>query len=210
MHLRAPETRALHERRVDLEDAPAFRIDDGELVETAVEREVITIAAGGRRRGRCARGLAAHRKHRVDARHRLARTHGAGDPFDDAGRHAIPVRLLARAVAREDADDRHRHARMVLAQLAAERERAARIVEEFEQDEIDLRILLEERARLRDVLRRVDRIEFLRVERIEQHAAIVAIGGDDEDRAAAFALGHLTTPSAHRADAAARALRCRG
>ena len=105
--------------------------------------------------------------------------------------------------ARKDADHRHRRARMVLAQLAAERERSARVVEEFEQHEIDLRILLQECARLRDVLGRVDRVEFLRVERVEQHAAIVAIGGDDEDGAAAFVRRHHDThrPSRRRGGA---------
>src|SRR6185312_2877942 len=101
-----------------------------------------------------------------------------------------------------DAEDRHRRARMVLAQFAAERERAARVVEKLEQHEIDLRILFEERARLRDVLRRVDRVELLRVERIEQHAAVVAIGRDDEDRAAAFVRVHDThRPSRSRGGA---------
>ena len=54
-HLRAAETRALHERRVDLENAPDFRIDDRELIEAAVEREVVAIAAGCRRRRRTRR-----------------------------------------------------------------------------------------------------------------------------------------------------------
>ena len=74
------------------------------------------------------------------------------------------------------------------------------IVEEFEQHEIDLRILLEERARLGDVLRGIDRVELLRIERIEQHAAIVAIGRDDEDGPAAVALRHQEThrPSRNR------------
>ena len=191
-HLRAAEAGALRERRVDFENAARLRIDDRKLVEAAVECELVAIAAGCRR-GRCARGLRAHRRqHRVDARHRLAGMHRAGDPFDDAGRHAIPMRLIACAIPGKNAEDRHRRAGMVLAQLAAERERAARIVEELEQHEIDLRILLEERARLCDVLGGVDRVELLRIERIEQHAAIVAIGRDDEDRAAAFAGVHDT------------------
>jgi len=190
-HLRAAEAGALRERRVDLDDATGFRIDDRELVEAPVERELVAVAARRGRRRR-ARGLLAHRKHCVDARHRLACMDRARDPFDDAGRHAVPVRALPGAIAGKDADHRHGRARVVLAQLAAECERAARVVEKLEQHEIDLRILLEERARLRDVLGGVDRVELLRVERIEQHAAIVAIGRDDEDRAAAFARVHDT------------------
>lgn len=46
--------------------------------------------------------------------------------------------------------------------------------------------LLEKRTRTGGVLRGVDRVELLRIERIEQRAAIIAIGRDDEHGPAAW------------------------
>src|SRR5690606_23190504 len=72
--------------------------------------------------------------------------------------------------------------RTVLQQFTAEGNGIAGLADKFEQDQIDLRILGEEGTRLADVLGGVDRVEFLRVERIEQDATVFAVGGHDKYR----------------------------
>ena len=98
-------------------------------------------------------------------------------------------------IGRGDADHRHFGQALVALELRAERDRFLRVADKFEHDHIDLRILLQERHRLRQIFGRIDGFEILRVQRIEQHAAVVALRGDDEDRTLARLLGTSGYPA---------------
>lgn len=72
---------------------------------------------------------------------------------------------------------------MVL-QLVAEGDGICGVTEKFQKDQVDLGLLDQKRTRLADILGRVDRIELLRIKRLEQEPPILAVRGDDQHRSA--------------------------
>ena len=170
---------------------PLLRIDQGKLVEAAFECEAV--ASFARLWSAAARVLA--RRPASWAWMRASASAGlTGLEIHSTtpGGMFSQFQTCSPACRREDADHGHRILRTVAQQFAAERDRIAAVADELEQNQVDLRILLQKRPRLADVLGCVDRVELLRIERVEEKATIVAIGGDDEDGSA----GAFVLPSA--------------
>ena len=131
------------------------------------------------------------------------RIHRTGDPVD----HVAGQGWAGSWRVGKDADDRNRILAL-LAQLVAEGERIGRCAEKLQQDQIDMRFLGEEGARLANILGRIDGLELLAVESLEQIAPVIAIGRNNQYRTiAVFAQHDVSEPSGHRANVAARSIR---
>jgi len=83
-------------------------------------------------------------------------------------------------------DNRHVGKALIGLELRAEGHGLHGLAEKLHHDDVDIRLVQQERLRLGEIFRRVDGIEIPPVEDIEQHAAIFRLGGGDQHRARAL------------------------